>query len=61
MNFISKNAFEILSLHLKVMDKIQRKCLKLSKEMSLPTPFLTLPITFDWRLKNLKRVLGDEN
>jgi len=30
------------------MDKIKRECLKMSKTMTLPTPWLILSITFDW-------------
>jgi len=51
LTFISKNPFETLSLQNKVMDKIERGCLKMSKKMSLLTPLSILSLTFDWSIE----------
>jgi len=45
VNFISINLFEILNLQSKVMDKIQRGCLKMSKKMFFPILLWFLSIT----------------
>jgi len=50
LNFISKSPFEISSLQSKVMNKIQRRFLKMSKKMSLPILLSILSMTFVWRL-----------
>jgi len=57
MNFISKNLFEVSRLRLKVMDKFQRGCLKMSQKMVLPTPLWNLSITFRWSVKTWKGFL----
>jgi len=49
LNFISKNPFEISILQEKVIDKIQKGCLKMSKKNPFQPPLWILSITFCWR------------